>query len=378
MIDMRRMMAALLLTAAATCQPGAAAALGPDAGVDEARVGDARVGGARVGGVGVHPTAAATAPNVSVSGVRLTRNGQAWLPKGVSMVGSLPCDIAPDSHAHWGATELAAAKTFGADTMRFQASQPYLDPKSSLYQPSYLDRIKSMVSAAQSSGFVVVLSMQDHGYLACGDDSVLVPTAGTSRAWKRLATPFLTNSGVIFELFNEPSNAATAAGWSLWKSGGGGYVGHQQLVNDLRTLGAKNVLLADGAKKAETLTGAPMLTDPLKKLAYAIHPYSMASITTDPTSWDKRWGFMTAKAPVVASEWNAQSMRAGCRSDDPVLAAKLVPWLKSHNIGLVGWSFDLPHTLIKDWTWALTTYTGYTCGVPGGGAGELIHSAFTS
>jgi hypothetical protein len=104
----------------------------------------------------------------------------------------------------------------------------------------------------------------------------------------------------------------------------------------------------------------------------------MASINTDPNSWNKRWGFLTTKAPVVASEWNSQSMRAGCRTDDPALAGDLVPWLKSHNIGLVGWSFDLPNTLIKDWTFTPTTYVGYTCGVPGGGAGALIHSYFTS
>jgi endoglucanase len=356
---MGRLITALLLTAALTCPAAGADALTAENG-DGGRA------------------AAAAAPTVTVSGVHLMRNGQVWLPKGVSMVGSLTCDKAPDSYTHWGTAELTAAKSFGADVMRFQASQPYLDPQSSLYQPAYLDRIKSMVAAAQSSGFVVVLSMQDHGFLACGDDSTLVPTSATRRAWKRLATPFLTNAGVIFELFNEPSNADTAAGWKLWKSGGSGYVGHQRIVDDLRTMGAKNVLFVDGAKKAETLTGAPMLNDPLKKLAYAIHPYSMASINTDPKSWDKRWGFMTAKAPVVASEWNSQSMRAGCRTDDPVLAAKLVPWLKSHGIGLVGWSWDLPNTLIKDWTWALTTFTGYTCGVPGGGAGELLHASFTS
>jgi len=258
--------------------------------------------------------------------------------------------------------------------MRFQASQPFLDPQSPQYQASYLDRIKSMVSAAQSSGFVVVLSMQDQS-LACGDATAL-PTSETTRAWKRLAAPFLTNPGVIFELYNEPANRATTAGWTQWKSGGGGFVGHQQLVNTLRNMGAKNVLFADGAQKSETLAGVQMLSDPLKKLAYAVHPYYLADINNDPTAWVKRWGFMTANAPVIASEWNAQSMRAGCRTDDPVLASKLVPWLKSHNIGLVGWSFDLPNTLIKDWTWTPTTFTGYKCGVPGGGAGELIRSSF--
>ena len=358
---MRRLTAALLFmcAAAVTWQAGVA-----DASVQT--------------NPGVQSASAASPPSVTVSGVQLMRSGKAWLPKGVSMVGSLPCDIAPDSYAKWGAAELTAAKSFGADLMRFQASQPFLDPQSSLYQAGYLDRLKSMVSAAQSSGFVVVLSMQDHGFLACGDDSQALPTSSTRRAWKRLAASFLTNPGVIFELFNEPNNAATTAGWSQWKSGGGGYVGHQQLVNDLRTMGAKNVLFADGAQKAETLTGAPTLSDPLKQVAYAIHPYYMASINTSPSSWDNRWGFMTAKAPVIASEWNSQSMRVGCRTDDPTLAAKLVPWLKSHNIGLTGWAFDLPNTLIKDWTWAPTTYTGYACGVPGGGAGQLIHSAFTS
>ena len=72
-------------------------------------------------------------------------------------------------------------------------------------------------------------------------------------------------------------------------------------------MGARNVLLADGAKKSETLAGVPMLSDPLKSIAYAVHPQ-----------------------------------------------------------------------LVKDWTWAPTSYSGYTCGVPGGGAGALLRSSFTS
>jgi cellulase (glycosyl hydrolase family 5) len=357
---MRRLTAAVLLTAVLPVLTGQAA-------------------GARATmptGAGVPGAAAAAAPSVTVSGAHLMRNGKAWLPKGLSMIGSLTCGVALDASTHWGSAELTAGRSFGADLMRFQASQPFLDPQSTQYQAGYLDRIKSMVAAAESNGFVVVLSMQDQS-LACGDATVL-PTSETRRAWKRLAAPFLTDPGVLLELYNEPDNPATAAGWTQWKSGGGGFVGHQQLVDDLRSMGARNVLLADGAKKSETLAGVKMLSDPLKSIAYAVHPYNMASINTDPTSWDKRWGFLTAKAPVIVSEWNSQSMRAGCRTDDPVLAARLVPWLKDHGIGLVGWSFDLPNTLVKDWTWAPTSYSGYTCGVPGGGAGALLRSSFTS
>ncbi len=181
---------------------------------------------------------------------------------------------------------------------------------------------------------------------------------------------------MIYELFNEPDNRADAAGWAVWKNGGGGYVGHQQLLTQIRNLGAPNVILADGAQMSEILPSSPLLVDPLASVGYAVHPYYMASIVYDPAAWDKRFGNLASVVPVVATEWNAQTGNSFCRSDDPEMAAKLLPYLQARNIGIYGWALDLPNTLIKDWSYTPTNFDNFDCAVPGSGAGALLKASF--
>ena len=71
----------------------------------------------------------------------MTLNGSAWLPRGVTLqalVQSAAQLQAGDGTAaeltaqeNYGTTELAAIQTFGADTIRFQVSQPALDTTNS-------------------------------------------------------------------------------------------------------------------------------------------------------------------------------------------------------------------------------------------------------
>lgn len=90
----------------------------------------------------------------------------------------------------------------------------------------------------------------------------------------------------------------------------------------------------------------------------------------DPLAWDKRFGNLSAQVLVVATEWDATST-GSCSVDWPVRAPQLIAYLGTHNIGVFGWAFDLPCTLVKDWTWARTSFVNWNCSAPGGGAGDL-------
>ena len=322
----------------------------------------------------LYPQAAPVQTGVRVSGNKLLKNGKVWQPRGLSMVGSLTQGAAVEAYAHWGEAELAAAKAWGADSLRFQVAQPYLDPRGGQDTAAYVARLRSMIDLARSRGFVMVLSMQDQSL--AGGDATPLQDASTERAWRTLAPLYANDPYVIYELFNEPDNQATPAGWSTWKNGGDGYVGHQQLVNLLRSLGAKNVLLADGAQKSGVLTGLPLLADPLNQLGYATHPYYIGAVRSDPNAWEKRFGYLAATHVVVSTEWNAHGRRGGCAPDDPVLARRLMVYLESKNIGMYGWAFDWPGTLVQDWSWAPSTFDRWTCGSAKNGAGELLQEFF--
>jgi hypothetical protein len=316
---------------------------------------------------------------IGVAQNHLTRGGRAWVPKGFSMIGALTAPATIPAQKHWGAPELRAAKSWGADALRLQVSQPALDPSDRLHEPHYVHRLEAMVALAKKHGFAVILSMQDQ-HLS-GGDSEPQPTDATLRAWRTLAPVFAGDRSVVYELFNEPHNDDDAAGWAKWKDGAGTAVGHQRVLDLVRSLGAKNVVLADGAAWAQSLRGVPELSDPLGRVGYAVHPYFVDSIDHDPKAWDERFGDVSAHHPVVATEWNDTTwfQPGGCEPDAARRAPELVAYLGRHRIGVFGWAFDIPGTLVKDWTWEPTTLDGFTCGPhrPHDGAGALLKRAFS-
>lgn len=348
-------------------------------------------------GIALNPPAASAATyGVAVVGSQLSKDGAAFLPRGFNMIAVLApdgCTTVPReataARASFGAVELAAARNeWHANLVRFQVSQRGLDPQDAIYTPAYLDRIRNAVTLAQSQRLVVILSMQDQSY-SCGSAHPL-PSAATQRAWTNLAPLFGSDPNVLFELFNEPNNASTSAGWAQWRDGGIGpmdnqgevAVGHQALVNLVRSLGATNVLIADGANHAGQLQGLPLLTDSLQtpQIAYGVHPYyfhvsGAATLATDQANWDKRFGYLAGTAPLIATEWNSNPN--DCTAGTAARIPDFFGYLQAKNIGLLGHAFDAPNTMVKDLvSWQPTTMDGYGCNVTGPGAGQLVQAHF--
>jgi len=339
------------------------------------------------------PPPPATQQQVGVAGTHLTLNGAPWLPKGVVIRGfvatpaflqqSLP--LTYRARQNFGLAELSAARSFGADVLRFQVSQPALDPQASLYDAQYEQDVLAAVRLARQQGFVVDLSLQDE--TQSGDPSPQpLLTAASVRDWDRLGAQFGTDRGVLFELYNEPRIPATATGWQRWAQGDTGTgptaaVGMQTLVTRLRAAGCQNVLLADGLELATTLQGVPLLHDPLGRVVYAVHPYLHGS--ADESHWDAQFGQLSQTQPVYCSEWSAGvgSHLGLDKLPSYQPAVDLVNYLRTHGIGLGAGAFDVMGVLaLGPPTWTPNTYDNY---VPGDststhGAGQLIHTAFTT
>ena len=345
------------------------------------------------------PAGAVAAGADPPAGVRLVGtgwqlDGQPFTPRGFSMIGLLRPDGCTSTEgsgkrarASFGAAELAAARDgWHADTVRLQVSNRGLDPQDPIYQASYVQRVRDGVALAESMGFVVVLSMQDQA-IGCGAAHAM-PYPATQRAWATIAPYFATDPYVSLELYNEPRNPSTAAGWAQWRDGGPTptdnagepVVGHQALVDQLRALGSTNVLVADGANAAGQLQGVPLLTDPLGQVAYAVHPYyfkvsNVSTLATDTANWDLRFGSLAASAPVIATEWNAGA--ASCTTGADLRVPDFLGYLAAKGIPLLAQAFDLPATMVTDLTsWTPTSMAGYGCGVVGPNAGELVRQYF--
>lgn len=336
--------------------------------------------------VGDAPSARALDPPgpVTVAGNQLLRNGQPWVPRGFVMVGVLSPDrtgAGGRAFQHLNDAAMEAALRWGADSLRFQVSQRGLDPDDSLYGGAqYLADIQTAVDLASRHGLNVILSVQDQSL--SGGTAHPQPSAATMRAWGTLTAAFNHRPDILYELFNEPQNNDGAAGWAVWRDGGPAEdnqgdpaIGHQPLLDFVRSTGSTNVVIVEGAKKGGSLVGIPLLVDPLGQLAYGVHPY-LANAALNAAGWEARFGYLTPTVPVIATEWNAHSWSGICRPDWPQISASLLSYLAAKGIGLYGWAFDMPNSLVRNWSRQPTSFAGYDCGTHGGGAGELVLAHF--
>jgi endoglucanase len=310
--------------------------------------------------------------DISVSGNRFLKDGAPWVAEGVTLVGFVaPKDrLRPKyvaARARFGPALLDQVRQYGADLVRFQVSQPGLDPRSRIHDPHYRMEVLDAIALARAKGFTVIVSMQGHDIAGLRTPAGM-PTNATRRAWDAIAGALGQDRGILLELFNEPAlRDRTPENWETWRAD------MQSLIDRLRAAGARNVLLADGLRAAQFLGGAPRLRDPLDAVGYAVHPYLRGANRTE-AQWDENFGRFARHHPVMATEFNARSQNRSCRKSTPREVDRLLHYLRERDIGLVIWAFDLPG-VVRDGT--LTSYRDLTCGPEGvGGAGEAVHKHF--
>ncbi|MBB5060038.1 hypothetical protein HDF16_004774 [Granulicella aggregans] len=324
------------------------------------------------------PSAPATQPAgiVSISGNRLLRDGALWVPHAVQLVAF----VAPPSaqrppftaaYAHYSTAELAAIKGWGADSIRFQISQPGADPQNPRYDSAFVQTAVGAVKAARSLGLNVIVSIQDESQ--SGETSPTpLPNAATNRVWRNLAPMLNGDNGIIYEMFNEPQPAPNAANWQQWT------FAMNVVVKTIRSTGATNTLLADGLRFAESLNGVVPLTDPLNQVFYSSHPYFHSAANQMQSTWAKKFGNLAATAPVIIGEWTTATTYY-CDANTPTAGLQLLQYIQSLHIGLVAVTYDfgLPTYggIVSDYNGTPTTLAnGIACGATSFGPGMLIQS----
>jgi endoglucanase len=349
---------------------------------------------------------------VGVSGTHMTLNDSPWLSRGVVLQGYVrplaTLNAAPPSdqtsaallnaRKNYNSVERAAIRAYGADTIRFQISQPALDPNNTaLYDPEYFSDVVTAIKDARQAGFVVMIMMQDEPITGDTSEDPL-PTSETQSDWDLFTPVFGSDRGVVFELYNEPTLLASPTNWQLWLNGGtvaaGGQtytaIGMQPLVNHLRTNGAQNVLVLDALadnvtdpatnkpvkEAAATLENMQAPIDPLNRLVYAVHPYQHGLAVE--SQWDAEFGIPSKSVPVWADEWSApEGMPLGLGSlTDTQVAVDLLNYLNAHSIPLCTGAFDVTKFVVQDVNpWTLTDYDPAT---PMKSSGRLVYNDFAA
>jgi hypothetical protein len=243
---------------------------------------------------------------------------------------------------------------------------------------NYQSAIASYVNALTSAGIAVILDL--HWAAPGGTQATYqIPMADRDHApafWSSIANTFKNNTGVIFDLFNEPypnDNASDVYStptqltnaWQCLQNGSplagaipsycpGPYyddngnlhtsdyraAGMQELLNAVRATGAQNLVMVGGISYANDVQqwAAYKPTDSLNpaNIAVSTHIYPDGSACAAKTCWDTSMGTLSQSYPIITGEIG----QSGCATnllDDAVNG--VMTWMENHKQHYLAWAW---------------------------------------
>lgn len=193
-----------------------------------------------------------------------------------------------------------------------------------------------------------------------------MPDMNSIEFWKGVCAIYANNPAVLFDLYNEPHDVS----WDIWKSGG--WVtepeglsyespGMQGLLNVVRSMGARNVIVAGGLDWGYDLRGIPQyeLDDSHGNVMYSTHIYPWKGKEED---WNENIGHVIDKYPILVGEVGSEPGVWSPYPDyDPYIwSDEILSYIQKHELNWTAWDFH-PYagpSLIEDWKYTPTPYWG--------------------
>ncbi|MFF4399034.1 cellulase family glycosylhydrolase [Streptomyces sp. NPDC001480] len=220
---------------------------------------------------------------------------------------------------------------------------------------NYINAVKDLVARVEAHGMTPIVELhwsygQYTGNSAgCSDvhatcQKPMPDMQYTPSFWSSVAGTFKDDPAVAFDLFNEPypdrATSTTTQAWQCWKDGGTcpgisyEVAGMQDLVDSIRSAGAKNVILAGGLAYSndlsQWLTYKP--TDPTGNLAAAYHVYNFNTCASE-SCWNSTLAPVAAQVPLVAGEIGENTCSHG-------FVDQVMKWFDDRNLSYLGWTWN--------------------------------------
>jgi endoglucanase len=274
------------------------------------------------------------------------------------------CVSPPDQHlglfaGPTGKRAIAAMAAWGINAVRIPLNEHCwlgLEGAPAHYTSAhYRAAIAAYVDRLQKAGLYVVLDLHWNAP-ATETATEQQPMADLDYApafWSSVARKFKTNSGVVFDLYNEPYDID----WRCWRDGctlpdGSRTAGMQTLVDAVRSTGAQQPVIATGPTWGSDLSQwlAYHPRDPARQLVAGVHIFDFASCS-EPGCWTTNFEPVARAVPVIATELGQRE----CSAD---FIERFMSWADSSRVSYLGWSWnaagcDAP-SLIRSWDGAPT------------------------
>lgn len=288
---------------------------------------------------------AASAAAVTVKGNQLLEGGKPIQLRGVNRSGTEYACLqgwgiadSPTPERVDGRKLIRAMTTWKINVVRVPLNEDCwlgINTDSQYAGKAYRKGIRTYVKRLHAAGLIAILDL--HVAAPGTQQSIeIAPMPDADHApdfWRSLARTFKRDKRVIFDLYNEPHDV----GWDCWRDGCqiAGYkaAGMQDLVDAVRSTGARQPLLVGGIDYAgdpsEWVEHAPK--DPARALILSNHNYGV--LHPCETDCKAQLAAAAKRYPVVIGELG----QTDCAHDyvDPFMR-----WADRHDIGYLGWAWD--------------------------------------
>ncbi len=289
-------------------------------------------------------------PKIKVEGKNLVdENGKVIRLKGVSF--SDPDKLEHDGQ--WNKAYFEEAKNWGCNLVRFAVHPTRVNNRG---WDAYFELIDKGVKWAEELEMYVVIDWHSIGNLNTEKFSNKMYNTSweeTVKFWQTTAKRYKGNPVVaVYELFNEPTNEGGKLGelsWSTWKSS------LEKLIDEITPTDNEKIFLVAGMNWGYFLD--EVIENPVdrKNVAYCTHPYPQKREKPWEPKWEKDWGAVANKYPVIATEFgfmgaDERGAHIPCISDESYGEA-IMNYFDKKGISYTIWCFDpnWPPTLITDW-----------------------------
>jgi endoglucanase len=255
----------------------------------------------------------------------------------------------------WGRRYFEEARKWNANVVRIPVHPA---DWRRLGEAEYLKMLDDAVRWSGELGMYVIIDWHTIGNMLTGVYHLPMYVTSrdeTFRFWYAIAERYKNNPVVaMYELYNEPTNRDGNMGPMPWGD-------YRRLIEDLtsmvQTINPRAIVLVAGFNWGYDLS--QVRYDPVRasNVAYVTHPYPQKRREDWETNWQRDWGQVAEKYPIVATEFGFMDAKAR-GAHVPVIADEkygeaIIAFFEKRGISWTPWVFDAEWApqLIDDWNY---------------------------
>jgi len=273
--------------------------------------------------------------------------------------------------------------TFTAMSQQWHMNAVRLDISQWIYQldpGTYMSRLDQAIAQANAADLYVILDFHDtaqSGAVAPYTDGMMHRVS--LDWWKMLATHYLHNPMIIYDVLNEPKYTS----WATWLHGDGAdIVGYADAIAAIRSTGSQQIIVVEpgraggrtASEKGWATFDPAMITDP--NILYSRHIYHQI-ISGNPTIWDHAWGPLLNTRPIYYGEWavlphpDKITHCTGLTSTNAdALTKAFLAYLDQRHANWTAWDFRPSHLIQNTRDFTPTTFAAAASWNCGGASGK--------